>query len=86
MYYDCMTMAITQVRLPTGLIQEIDNLVGRGIYASKSDVVRDAIRRLILERQVGSIKNTGDSVKEVRTIRKKLSKEKVNLKNINTLR
>jgi len=80
-----MTMTVTQVRLPQGLIEEVDKLVNRGIYTNKSDVVRDALRRLILEQQIGSVKNTGDSVKEIREIRKKLSKEKINLDEINRL-
>ena len=72
-----MTMTVTQVRLPQGLIEEVDKLVNRGIYTNKSDVVRDALRRLILEQQIGSVKNTGDSVKEIREIRKtKLEYEK----------
>ena len=74
-----MEMAVTQVRLPEGLITEIDKLVNKGFYTNKSDVIRDAIRKLVLEKQIGSIPNTGDSVKEVRKIRKKLSKEKFNL-------
>ena len=78
-------MTVTQVRLPQGLIEEVDKLVNRGIYTNKSDVVRDALRRLILEQQIGSVKNTGDSVKEIREIRKKLSKEKINLDEINRL-
>ncbi len=78
-----MTMTITQVRLPEGLVNEVNILINKGFYTNKSDVVRDAIRRLILEQQVGSIKNTGDSVKEIREIRKKLSKEKFDLDEIN---
>lgn len=85
MYYKGMTMEVTQVRLPEGILKEVDKLVHRGIYTNKSDVVRDALRRLILEQQVGSIKNTGDSIKEIREIRKKLSKEKINLDEINSL-
>ncbi len=72
-------MAVTQVRLPGGLIIEIDKLVDKGFYTNKSDVIRDAIRKLVLEKQIGSIPDTGDSVKEVREIRKKLSKERFNL-------
>jgi hypothetical protein len=41
------------------------------------------ISRKQLEKQVGSIPNTGDSVEEVREIRKKSSKEKVDLDEIN---
>lgn len=74
-----MKMSVTQVRLPEGLITEIDKLVDKGFYTNKSDVIRDAIRKLVLEKQIGSIPDTGDSVKEIREIRKKLSKEKFNL-------
>ena len=80
-----MEMAVTQVRLPEGLITEIDKLVDKGFYTNKSDVIRDAIRKLVLEKQIGSIPDTGDSVREVREIRKKLSKEKFNLNEINQL-
>lgn len=80
-----MTMAVTQVRLPEGIIEEVDKLVERGFYTNKSDVVRDALRRLILERQIGSIPNTGDSVEEMRAIKKKLSKETFDLNAINKL-
>jgi Arc/MetJ-type ribon-helix-helix transcriptional regulator len=80
-----MTMSVTQVRLPEGLEKELDVLVKRGLYSNKSDAVRDAVRRLILDKQIGSIPNTGDSVKEIREIRKKLSKEKFDLDEINKL-
>lgn len=80
-----MTMAVTQVRLPQGIIEEVDRLVERGLYVSKSDVVRDALRRLILEKQIGSIPNIGDSVEEIRAIRKKLSKEAFDINAINQL-
>ena len=87
MYYNCTTMAmsITQVRLPEGITKEMDKLVEKGLYTNKSDVVRDALRKLVLEKQIGSIPNTGDSVKEIREIRKKLSKEKFDLNELNKL-
>lgn len=69
-----MAMETAQVRLPEGLMEEVDRLVAKGIYTSKSDVIRDALRKLILEKQVGSVPNTGDSVKEIREIRERLSK------------
>ncbi|MEK6845879.1 MAG: ribbon-helix-helix domain-containing protein [Nanoarchaeota archaeon] len=78
-------MEVAQVRLPDGLMSEVDKLVDRGLYTSKSDVIRDALRKLILEKQIGSIPNTGDSVKEIREIRKKLSHEKIDLDEINAL-
>ena len=70
-----MVMSVTQVRLPEGLEKELDVLVDSGFYATKSDAVRDAVRRLVLDKMVGIIPNTGDSVKEIREIRKKISKE-----------
>jgi Arc/MetJ-type ribon-helix-helix transcriptional regulator len=77
-----MTMEVAQVRLPEGLMEEVDNLVDKGLYTNKSDVIRDALRKLILEKQIGTIPNTGDSVKEIREIRKKLSKEIKSFKDI----
>ncbi len=77
-----MGMSVTQVRLPEGLVKEVDRLVQRKIYTNKSDVIRDALRRLILEKQIGSIPNTGDSVEEIREIRKKLSKSIKSFKDI----
>ncbi len=78
-------MELMQVRLPEGLIDAVNTLVNKGIYATKSDVIRDAIRRFMLERQIGSIPNTGDSVKELKAIRKLLSKEDIDLNKINKL-
>ena len=80
-----MTMSITQVRLPIGLIKEVDKLVDKGLYTNKSDAIRDAVRRLILDKQIGTIKSKEDSVKEVRNIRNKLSTEKFNFNEINKL-
>lgn len=59
-------MQITQVRLPKGLVKQVDQLVDQGLYSNKSEVLRDAVRRLVLQKQIGSILDTGDSVKEVR--------------------
>lgn len=80
-----MVMDTVQIRLSHGLVERIDDLVGTGIYANRSDAVRDAVRRLVLDKLVGIIPNTGDSVKEVRELRKKLSAEKFNLEEINKL-
>jgi len=46
---------------------------------------KDSVRRLVLENQIESIPYTGDSVKEVRKIRKRLSKEKIDLDETNAL-
>lgn len=80
-----MVMELVQVRLPEGLTMKLDTLVKRGYYSSKSDVIRDAIRRLILEKQIGSIPNMGDSVQEIRALRQQLSKEDLDLDKINQL-
>lgn len=78
-------MEVTQVRLPDGLVNGMEELVNKGIYTNKSEVVRDAVRKLILEKQVGTIKNTGDSVKEVREIRNKLSKSIQNISDLDQI-
>ena len=80
-----MEMKVIQARLPEGLIVELENVVKSGHYANKSEVIREAIRDLILKKVVGSVKRRGDSVREVRKIRKRLSKEKFDLKEINKL-
>ncbi len=80
-----MTMPVNQVRLPKGIIKEMNSLVNKGFYANKSEVIRDAVRILLLKRHIGSIPNTGNSVEDIRAIRKKLSKEKFDLKEINKL-
>ncbi|HIG96521.1 TPA: ribbon-helix-helix protein, CopG family [Candidatus Woesearchaeota archaeon] len=70
-----MTMAVAQVRVPEGLMKEVDKLVDNGLYTNKSDVIRDALRKLILDKQIGTVPHTGDSVKEIRDLRKRLSKK-----------
>lgn len=77
-----MVMDTVQVRLSHGLVESMDSLVNTGIYSSRSDVIRDAVRRLVLNNLVGIIPNTGDSVKEMREIKKKLSKEIKSFKDI----
>lgn len=39
------------VRLPTGMVQQIDALVASGDYATRADLVRAALDRLIAEAQ-----------------------------------
>ena len=87
MYIICttMTMQMTQVRLTKGLIEKINDLVQKGYYSNKSDAIRDAVRRLVWEKEIGTIPDLGDSVQEVRAIRNRLSKEKIDLEAINSL-
>lgn len=71
--------------MPKGLKEEVEALVKKGIYANKSEAVREALRKLFWEDIIGSIPNDGDSVKQVREIRKKLSKEPYDLDYVNSL-
>ncbi len=80
-----MVMDTLQIRLAPGLVAEIDKLVDSEIYSSRSDVIRDALRRLILDKLVGITSSNKNSVKEVKEIRKQLSKERFNLNEINRL-
>ena len=80
-----MVMDTLQIRLSHGIVERVDDLVETGIYTNRSDVIRDAVRRLILDKLVGIIPDTGDSVKEVKEMRKIISKEKFNLEEINKL-
>ncbi|MBI2452284.1 ribbon-helix-helix protein, CopG family [Candidatus Pacearchaeota archaeon] len=80
-----MVMDTIQVRLSHGIITRIDELVETGIYSSRSDVLRDAVRRLVLDKLIGILQSKEDSVKEVKALRRKLSKEKIDLDEINKL-
>ena len=80
-----MTMAVAQVRLPRKVLEDVDSLVSNGRYSDRSDVIRHSIRILLLNEFVGITKGKGDSVKEAREIKKKLSKEPIDLDEINGL-
>lgn len=80
-----MVMDTLQIRMNPGLIKRIDYLVKSKIYSNRSDVIRDAVRRFVWEREIGTISKKGDSVKQIRKIRAKLSKEKIDLNEINNL-
>lgn len=74
-----MVMDTLQVRLGHELVKRIDETVKSGLYENRADFIRDAVRRFLwlreLDKQIGSIPNTGDSVKELRAIKKRLSAE-----------
>ena len=78
-------MDTLQIRLAPEIVKRIDNLVDIGIYSNRSDVIRDAVRKLVLDKMIGILPNTGDSVNEIREIRRKLSKEKFDLNELNKL-
>jgi len=78
-----MTMDTLQIRMNKELLKRIDALVKTGVYSNRSDIIRDAVRRFIWEKEAGSISNKGNSVGEIRKIREKLSE--INLDEINNL-
>jgi len=81
-----MTTSVAQVRLPTGLLKEVDKLVDKGMYTNRSEFMRESIRKSLgISSLIGIIPNKGDSVKQIRAIRKKLSKEPIDLDEINSL-
>lgn len=80
-----MGMAVTQVRLPKGLTDEIDKLVTKKIYANRSEAIRAGVRMLAMERYSGIIQSNTNSVDEVREIRKKLTKKDLKLEELNAL-
>jgi len=73
-----MVMSTLQIRLSSGLIDLVDVLVESGIYANRSDVVRDAVRRLVLERMMGLI--MAKKVNNFDELKEKLSEGIKNLK------
>lgn len=76
-------MDTLQIRMNKELLKRIDALVKTGVYSNRSDIIRDAVRRFIWEKEAGSISNKGNSVGEIRKIREKLSE--INLDEINNL-
>ena len=68
------------------MLKRVDSLVKTGIYSNRSEVIRDSVRRFVWEKEVGTIKNNDrNSIEEIRNIRNKLSKEAINLNEINNL-
>ncbi len=80
-----MVMETMQIRMNESLVKELDKVVKSGFYANRADAIRDAVRRFIWAREIGSIKNPGNSVKELKKLRQKLSGEKLDLQEINNL-
>jgi len=59
---------MTSVDIPGGLKRAIDEEVQEGIYKNKSELIRDAIRKLLEEK--GKIENRRLSEKSVRDIKR----------------
>ncbi|MBS3145514.1 ribbon-helix-helix protein, CopG family [Candidatus Woesearchaeota archaeon] len=45
-------MQTLQIRLPKKLLDSIEKLVESNIYQSRSDVIRDAVRRLVIRQNI----------------------------------
>lgn len=43
-----MVMQTLQIRLPKKLLDDIDKIVESNLYSNRSDVIRDAIRKLTM--------------------------------------
>ena len=41
------------VRLPKGLVREMDKLIQAGLYQNRADLIREAMRRLITTYKIG---------------------------------
>lgn len=76
-----------QIRMSKALVEKVDRMVKTGNYSSRGDVIRDCVRRLVWDREVGTINmNTDkDSVTLVREARKKLSQLPIDLDEINNI-
>lgn len=79
-----MVMDTMQIRMNRELTKIMDGLVEKGIYSNRAEVIRDAVRRFVWEKEVGSINSGKNSVEEVRKVRKELSKD-INFEEINKL-
>ena len=82
-----MVMDTLQIRMNPELLKRIDAIVKTGIYSNRADVIRDAVRRFVWEKEVGTVPSLGNSVELVRKARKELSKSitKEELEKINKL-
>jgi len=78
-----MVMDTLQIRMNKELIKRVDTFVKLGVYSNRADVIRDAVRRFVWEKEVGSVVNKGNAVEQVRAVRKQLSKGKINLNEMN---
>ena len=80
-----MVMETLQIRLGKLLVDRVDHLVQEGVYSSRSDAIREAVRHFFWHGEVGSINSKGEAVSLVRNARDKLSSEKLVLDEINKL-
>ena len=75
-----MVMQTIQIRLTNGLVKYADKQVKSGLYANRSDVIRDALRKQAWYDQIGSISskkeyNGLNAQEAVKRARKELDEE-----------
>tara|TARA_Y100000310_G_scaffold266530_1_gene278063 strand:- start:688 stop:915 length:228 start_codon:yes stop_codon:yes gene_type:complete len=69
-----MVMETIQIRLTTKLVEKLGELVKQGYYPNKSEAVRDAVRRLILEQELGELGEELESAEVKKQVAEKVSK------------
>lgn len=80
-----MVMDTIQVRMSRGLIEKLDKMVDTGMYANRSDVIRTAVRQIDWAKEAGTIPGRGSAVRQIRKARTVLSKQKLDLAELNKL-
>jgi Arc/MetJ-type ribon-helix-helix transcriptional regulator len=62
-----MVMDTLQIRLSKGIMEKIDELVESGLYANRSDIIREAVRRYILQLELikGKALKTAQDTQEI---------------------
>ncbi|MCC6050716.1 MAG: ribbon-helix-helix domain-containing protein [Thermofilum sp.] len=55
--YTAVTRVVS-VKLPVGLVDALDELIEEGFFQNRSDAVREAVRRLIVEYRAARRRNT----------------------------
>ena len=80
-----MVMSTIQVRMSNGILEKIDKLVEENIYESRSEAIRDAVRRFVWNNEVGTVAYKGNAVDQVRKARTQLATKDVDIDEINKL-
>ena len=58
-----METIITEAKLTPKLLEELENIIKEGWYTDRSEAIRDAVRKLIMERRLS--KEERDIIKDV---------------------
>lgn len=66
-------MQTVQIRLTKKLVEKLNDLVKEGFYPNKSEAVRDSVRRLILEHELGELGEELEKVDDGEEVKKELA-------------